>query len=165
MIFPPPLLFIVPPFIFRLLIHLKSTFLYEVRQESTFIFVHRCRPFPQHQIADQILWDKQHVSRIRWQSMERLGMVVCIASKLYTFCLWAAWESLEGTPLAMTQILSWWSGLGKNGGAPHLLIGSRSQQGWTKAKEQGGCPTFGTELLVNSCELPSRAPGGDWVRC
>lgn len=40
---------------------------------------------------------------LRWQSVDRLGMVIGITYKLYTFCLWFTWDSLEGTPLATTQ--------------------------------------------------------------
>ena len=29
-----------------------------------------------------------------------MGMVMCIPSKLYAFCFWFTWNSLEGTPVA-----------------------------------------------------------------
>lgn len=31
--------------------------------------------------------------RLRWQRVGRMGMVICITSKFYTFCLWFTWDS------------------------------------------------------------------------
>lgn len=46
--------------------------------------------------------------RLRWQSMDRMGVVIFITSELHTFCLWFTWDSLEGIPLAMTHFPLWW---------------------------------------------------------
>lgn len=54
-----------------------------MKWETILTFLHGCKQFPQHHISVQILWNRQYIWR-KWQRVDSLGIVIGVASKLYS---------------------------------------------------------------------------------